>query len=248
MDLAQKIKFLRLENGWTQKDLANKSGVGKSTIQLYEGKTSNKNPTNENLKKLANVFRISVSELANENLSISKSISENENLSISNKNLVRKSENLSISPTNLKNSQIQQLKEDQILICELSSKVGAGESVDINGIEVYDTTKLVPFSQMLFKTRLKNTNNLRCMQVEGYSMVPMLYPDSWVIADVTARFEGDGLYIINFCGNFMVKLLQKSPDGVLHIISINKDYQSYEIDEDSNVEVYIVGKVLRCVI
>jgi len=166
--------------------------------------------------------------------------------------LVRKSfvspENLSISPTNLKNSQIKQLKEDHILICELSSKVGAGESVDINGIEVYDTTKLVPFSQMLFKTRLKNTNNLRCMQVEGYSMVPMLYPDSWVIADVTARFEGDGLYIINFCGNFMVKLLQKSPDGVLHIISINKDYQSYDIDEDSNVEVYIVGKVLRCVI
>ena len=236
MDLAQKIKFLRSENGWTQEDLANKSGVGKSTIQLYEGKTSNKNPTNENLKKLANAFRISVSELANENLSIS------------NKNLVRKSENLSISPTNLKNSQIEQLKEDQILICELSSKVGAGESVDINGIEVYDTTKLVPFSQMLFKTRLKNTNNLRCMQVEGYSMVPMLYPDSWVIADVTARFEGDGLYIINFCGNFMVKLLQKSPDGVLHIISINKDYQSYKIDEDSNVEVYIVGKVLRCVI
>ena len=86
------------------------------------------------------------------------------------------------------------------------------------------------------------------MQVEGYSMVPMLYPDSWVIADVIARFEGDGLYIINFCGHFIVKLLQKSPDGVLHIISINKDYQSYEIDEDSNVEVYIVGKVLRCVI
>ena len=86
------------------------------------------------------------------------------------------------------------------------------------------------------------------MQVEGYSMVPMLYHDSWVIADVTAGFEGDGLYIINFCGNFMVKLLQMSPDGVLHIISINKDYQSYEIDEDSNVEVYIVGKVLRCVI
>ena len=39
MDLAQKIKFLRSENGWTQEDLANKSGIGKSTIQLYEGKS-----------------------------------------------------------------------------------------------------------------------------------------------------------------------------------------------------------------
>ena len=46
----------------------------------------------------------------------------------------------------------------------------------------------------------------------------------------------------------MVRLLQKELLGHTHIISINKDYQSYEIDEDSNVEVYIVGKVLRCVI
>ena len=244
MDLAQKIKFLRSENGWTQEDLANKSGVSIQSIKRYETNMGG-NITTSNLEKIAKVFNVQTSYFLKDNsgsLEVRKS----------DENLVRKSfvspENLSISPTNLKNSQIQQLKEDQILICELSSKVGAGESVDINGIEVYDTTKLVPFSQMLFKTRLKNTNNLRCMQVEGYSMVPMLYPDSWVIADVTARFEGDGLYIINFCGNFMVKLLQKSPDGVLHIISINKDYQSYEIDEDSNVEVYIVGKVLRCVI
>lgn len=244
MDLAQKIKFLRSENGWTQEDLANKSGVSIQSIKRYETNMGG-NITTSNLEKIAKVFNVQTSYFLKDN---------NGSLEVrkSDENLVRKSfvspENLSISPTNLKNSQIQQLKEDQILICELSSKVGAGESVDINGIEVYDTTKLVPFSQMLFKTRLKNTNNLRCMQVEGDSMVPMLYPDSWVIADVTARFEGDGLYIINFCGNFMVKLLQKSPDGVLHIISINKDYQSYEIDEDSNVEVYIVGKVLRCVI
>ena len=243
MDLSTRLKELRLEKQWTQADLAKFSGVSIDSIKGYEaGKT--KNITIENLNKIALAFNLTPTNFYTGNMSpknnnsVSQYVSQTQNLS----------SNLSISPTNLKNSQIEQLKEDQILICELSSKVGAGESVDINGIEVYDTTKLVPFSQMLFKTRLKNTNNLRCMQVEGYSMVPMLYPDSWVIADVTARFEGDGLYIINFCGNFMVKLLQKSPDGVLHIISINKDYQSYEIDEDSNVEVYIVGKVLRCVI
>lgn len=86
------------------------------------------------------------------------------------------------------------------------------------------------------------------MPVEGYSMVPMLYPDSWVIVDVTAKFEGDGLYIVNYCDHFMVKLLQKSPDGVLHIKSVNKEYDSYEIGPDSDLQVYIVGKVLRCVI
>ncbi|WP_223232167.1 hypothetical protein [Campylobacter concisus] len=39
---------------------------------------------------------------------------------------------------------------------------------------------------------------------------------------------------INFCRNFMTKSLQKCPEGVPHIISINKDCQRYEIDKDNN--------------
>ena len=166
--------------------------------------------------------------------------------------VVRKSfvsnENSSANPFNLKKTEVDQISHDQILIRKLSSAVGAGESVDINGVEVYDTDILVPFSQMLFKVRPKKIDRIRCMQVDGYSMVPMLFPDSWVIADVTAKFEGDGLYIINYCDNFMVKLLQKSPDGTLHIKSVNKDYESYDIGPDDDAQVYIVDKVLRCVI
>ena len=155
---------------------------------------------------------------------------------------------VSPSLSNLNKTEVDQISHDQILIRKLSSAVGAGESVDINGVEVYDTNVLVPFSQMLFKVRPKKIDRIRCMQVDGYSMVPMLFPDSWVIADVTAKFEGDGLYIINYCDNFMVKLLQKSPDGTLHIKSVNKDYESYDIGPDDDAQVYIVGKVLRCVI
>lgn len=119
--------------------------------------------------------------------------------------------------------------------------------MDIEGIEVFDSDILIPFSKLLFKTP-PNYAKLRCMQVSGYSMVPMLFPDSWVIAEISQEFAGDGLYIINYCGNFMVKLLQKSPNGVLHIKSVNKDYESYDIGLDDDVQVYIVGKVLRCVI
>ena len=232
MDLAQKISFLRKEREWSQDELAKISGVGRSTIQLYESKKASKNPTRENLQKIANAFEISISDLANENFDVSIDVSDDVSIG---KN--------DVSPSNLKETET-----DQIFIRKLSSSVGAGESVDINGIEIYDTDVLVPFSRMLFKVCPKNTNRIRCMPVEGYSMVPMLYPDSWVIADVTAKFEGDGLYIINYCDRFMVKLLQKSPDGVLHIKSVNKEYDSYEIGPDSDLQVYIVGKVLRCVI
>lgn len=241
MTLFENIKTLRVEKDWTQGDLAKFAGVSIETIKRYEnGKT---NPTNDNLFKIANALGVEIKNLY-ESVSPGKSPSQKDNMSLSSKK---------VSPNilNLKNKSILDNSvpdTDQIFIRKLSSSVGAGESVDINGIEIYDTDVLVPFSRMLFKVCPKNTSRIRCMPVEGYSMVPMLYPDSWVIADVTAKFEGDGLYIINYCDNFMVKLLQKSPDGTLHIKSVNKDYESYDIGPDDDAQVYIVGKVLRCVI
>jgi putative transcriptional regulator len=239
MTLFENIKALRVEKDWTQGDLAKFAGVSIETIKRYEnGKT---NPTNDNLSKIANALGVEIKNLY-DGASPSVSLSQKNNMSLSAKKV-------SPSLSNLKKTEeADQVSYDQILIRKLSSAVGAGESVDINGVEVYDTDILVPFSQMLFKVRPKKIDRIRCMQVDGYSMVPMLFPDSWVIADVTAKFEGDGLYIINYCDNFMVKLLQKSPDGTLHIKSVNKDYESYDIGPDDDAQVYIVGKVLRCVI
>lgn len=239
MTLFENIKALRVEKDWTQGDLAKFAGVSIETIKRYEnGKT---NPTNDNLSKIANALGVEIKNLY-DGASPSVSLGQKNNMSLSTKKV-------SPSLSNLKKTEeADQVSYDQILIRKLSSAVGAGESVDINGVEVYDTDILVPFSQMLFKVRPKKADRIRCMQVDGYSMVPMLFPDSWVIADVTAKFEGDGLYIINYCDNFMVKLLQKSPDGTLHIKSVNKDYESYDIGLDDDAQVYIVGKVLRCVI
>jgi len=237
MNLGLKIKNLREERGLTQLELANLSGISRASIQLYEA-----DKVEIPVKKLSNISRVL-------DVDADFFIKDKSSLVVrkSDENLVRKSfvsdKNNVVSHHNLKETET-----DQIFIRKLSSSVGAGESVDINGIEIYDTDVLVPFSRMLFKVCPKNTSRIRCMPVEGYSMVPMLYPDSWVIADVTAKFEGDGLYIINYCDQFMVKLLQKSPDGALDIISVNQQYKSYHIGANDQTEVYIVGKVLRCVI
>lgn len=244
MELSTRMKQYRELYGWTQDDLANASGLSLSSIKKYEANIS-ENFTFDNLKKISAAFNVTPSDFINDELSVDLSVNKP-------KKNVRQSANLSVNMSdnlsNLKKTEADQVSYDQILIRKLSSAVGAGESVDINGVEVYDTDILVPFSQMLFKVRPKKADRIRCMQVDGYSMVPMLFPDSWVIADVTAKFEGDGLYIINYCDNFMVKLLQKSPDGTLHIKSVNKDYESYDIGPDDDAQVYIVGKVLRCVI
>ena len=242
MGIGQKIRFFREERNLTQQELANLAGVSDKTIQRYE-KSNDENLTTNVIKKIAKGLNLDIDALTQQGIKLGvpqpvplSTIQFKEEVSLNTKILSPKTSNLKETDT------------DQIFIRKLSSSVGAGESVDINGIEIYDTDVLVPFSRMLFQVCPKNTSRIRCMPVEGYSMVPMLYPDSWVIADVTAKFEGDGLYIINYCDQFMVKLLQKSPDGALDIISVNQQYKSYHIGANDQTEVYIVGKVLRCVI
>lgn len=51
----------------------------------------------------------------------------------------------------------------------------------------------------LVKPFLKTTpKNMKAIKVDGYSMVPMLLPDSWVVFEETHKYQGDGLYIFKF--------------------------------------------------
>lgn len=258
MNLAQNIKLLRSDFGWTQEDLAKQSGISLQSIKRYETDKSD-GITTTNLRKLANAFGVEVGIfLKNESSPISspmvrQKFANGSPMSIS---PVHKSEDghpnlkpplLSHKTKDLTPRQLDQLATDQLYIPMLSSTVGAGECVEIDGIEVHDTETLVPFSRVLFKVTPK-LQNLRCIKLEGYSMIPMLYPDSWVIMEIGGEYKGDGLYIINFNGSFMVKLVQMSPNGALDIISVNKEYKSYHIARDEETTIQIAGKVLRCII
>lgn len=137
--------------------------------------------------------------------------------------------------------------KDGYWIKKLNQKVGAGTSVDITEVDVIDEDDKFFVPATFFKTIMKN-EKLRMAQVDGYSMVPMLHPDDWVIFEKTKEFRGDGLYIIMYNDNLMVKILQKTPRGNLYIKSTNKDYESFEIDEDTYESCQIIGKVIKCII
>jgi len=136
---------------------------------------------------------------------------------------------------------------DGYWIKKLNQKVGAGMSVDITEVDVIDEDERFFVPATFFKTIMKN-EKLRMAQVDGYSMVPMLHPDNWVIFEKTKEFKGDGLYVIMYNDNLMVKILQKTPRGNLYIKSTNKDYESFELDEDTCGSCQIVGKVIKCII
>lgn len=61
-NLAKNIKSLRTEKGWTQEELAEKSGVTYTTIiKLEQGVVDN--PTLKTLESLAKVFQIDIDKL-----------------------------------------------------------------------------------------------------------------------------------------------------------------------------------------
>ena len=141
----------------------------------------------------------------------------------------------------------KQSNTDGYWIKKINQKVGAGTSVDITEVDVIDEDDKFFVPATFFKTIMKN-EKLRMAQVDGYSMVPMLNPDNWVIFEKTKEFKGDGLYVIMYNDNLMVKILQKTPRGNLYIKSTNKDYESFELDENTCGSCQIIGKVIKCII
>ena len=139
----------------------------------------------------------------------------------------------------------QETDDETIKIKKLSHKASAG-SGDITDIEVYDTGKTMSISASFFKT-MPNPNKLRIMQVDGYSMIPMVLPDTWVIFELASKYSGDGLYIVNYDDNLMVKLLQVDERGQIEIISRNPDYSNRTIDKDDQSVFKVCGKVLRVI-
>jgi len=136
---------------------------------------------------------------------------------------------------------------DAIEVEVLSVRPGAGHGTELEAVDLFDTGERIVIDRSLLKTPPKG--KLRAMQVDGYSMVPMLFPDSWVIIDESKEFRGDGLYVINVDNVLMVKLIEKNlSTGNLMVKSVNPDYDSWEVSADDQRVFEIYGKVVRCII
>lgn len=131
-------------------------------------------------------------------------------------------------------------------IQRVSLKASAGAGNHLESIDKFEVVETMTISRSLLKTQPNGA--LRLISVDGHSMVPMLYPDSLVLFDEHPEWRGDGLYILNWRNELMVKLLQIDPLGQLHIKSANKDYESWTVDPDDQSVFNIVGKVLRIII
>jgi bacteriophage CI repressor helix-turn-helix domain len=128
-----------------------------------------------------------------------------------------------------------------------SVKASAGGGNELEGVRSYQTGELMPIAKAFFK--VPPGKNLNSMEVDGESMTPMLRSGDWVIFREDGEFTGDGLYVVNFSDQLMVKILQLTPRGMLKIVSVNPNFQSYEIDLNETQEHFkIVGKVVKSIV
>jgi len=229
MGIGSRIKEARNRKDFTQKQLAELTGISRASIAQYEREIHF--PDIENVVKLSQV------------------------LGIPEQDLIDPSKREQIAKEEIRKDPVRYLDEieDAAMLKHavtaevMSVKAAAGIGNNLESIDEYSTGRKAVIDSIIFKATPKGP--VKLMQVDGYSMVPMLYPDSWVLYEEANEYTVDGLYVINYANELMVKLLQYNPaKNTLEIISKNPEYKSWEVrPEDQNV-LRIVGKVLRCII
>lgn len=246
--LAQNIRFLLKKNKWSEDELVKRSGVGKSTIQLYKSKKS-KNPTVDKLTKIANAFKVSSDDLKNKNLSISMSISQKENISQN----VHKFPKMSISKSNLSPSNplnTPNLKKPQNIInipYFEDTYASAG-----SGIINYDETPIVmSFDINFLRVFLKITgslNNLHIINAKGDSMEPTINGGELLYINPYENEQSvisGCIYVINYDGDIFVKRVDKNPvTKSLTLISDNPKYEPIKIETTDLINCKIIGRVV----
>ena len=61
------------------------------------------------------------------------------------------------------------------------------------------------------------------------------------------KFVGDGIYVINYNSILMVKMLQFKPNGNIFIKSLNSEFDSYELEKDTQEIFYVIGRVIKSI-
>jgi phage repressor protein C with HTH and peptisase S24 domain len=128
----------------------------------------------------------------------------------------------------------------------LTVRASAGRGAHIFNLDDFSAKGTIPIAVAFFKT--KPPTGLMAMQVDGFSMIPTLLPDSWVVFNGDNEYSGEGLYVIRWDDELLVKIIQKDRRGAFDILSTNKEYKSWRVEIDDQEGFGIIGKVLKVVL
>lgn len=112
--------------------------------------------------------------------------------------------------------------------------------------DVMEVIKLIEYDSEQAKVLFKNVdaNSLKVINIAGDSMQGTFESGDSIYVDISKKeFNGDGIYVFSFGRNLYVKRLQIIKNK-LFVISDNKKYKEWDINEDEFDQLYIHGKVM----
>lgn len=136
------------------------------------------------------------------------------------------------------------VREDYIYVPRYDVRAGAGAGAVIESERVVD--------HLAFKNNWVSNvlgvsgKNLALITTVGDSMHPTLQNGDLVLLDTSrSKVEGDAIYCFrDGDGNLMIKRIQRLPDGVIVVISDNKEYKQYSLVGEKAESLAVVGRVV----
>lgn len=131
----------------------------------------------------------------------------------------------------------------RVEVLDLTVSAGPGNYMISDYVEVlYAIEFTTEHARVLFGNR--DPADVKVMTVNGDSMAPTLVSGDRLFVDVSVRhFQTDGVYSFVFGKTFHVKRLQMQGDK-LAVLSDNPAYEKWYINEDSQEQLYVMGKAL----
>lgn len=216
--IGEKIRAIREENDYTQKDFAKKFNIAYGTLQSYEyGETEPKLKFLENLSKY---FKIPMSYFYSDVANVSP---------IDEKSVV--------TPQNFKMSQ------DNISIPFFENVYASAGSGYIND---ENPPKTLEFSKSFIRDYLGTTefSRLHIIKSKGDSMEPTIPKNALLFIRLGDVKEGQ-ICVARIEDELYVKRLQKRP--VVKLISDNSDYDPITLQPDENFEIIgcVIGYIKK---
>ncbi|HED1503001.1 TPA: helix-turn-helix transcriptional regulator [Raoultella ornithinolytica] len=131
----------------------------------------------------------------------------------------------------------------RIEVLDVTVSAGPGSYLLSDYVEVlYAIEFTTEHARMLFGNR--DPVDVKVMTVNGDSMAPTLVSGDRLFVDISVRhFQTDGVYSFVYGKTFHVKRLQMQGDK-LAVLSDNPAYEKWYINEDSQEQLYVMGKAL----
>ena len=133
-------------------------------------------------------------------------------------------------------------KSFYIEVLDLTASAGTGY---LNS-DVVEVIKLIEFDSDQAKILFNNidANNLKVINIAGDSMQGTFESGDSIYVDISKKeFNGDGIYVFSFGRSLYVKRLQIIRDRLV-VISDNKMYERWEIQENELDQLFVHGKVM----